>query len=958
MAAAVSVCHAKDYKYETVAGDPMHTRIYTLDNGLKVYLSVNKEEPRIQTFIAVRTGSRNDPAETTGLAHYLEHLMFKGTDKYGTSDAKAEKPLLDKIESLYEEYRTLTDPEARKAKYKEIDSISQVAAKYNIPNEYDKLMSSIGAIGTNAWTSNDCTNYTEDIPANEVENWAKIQSDRFKNMVIRGFHTELEAVYEEYNISLSKDIRKIFAAMLKKIFPTHPYGLQTTLGTQEHLKNPSIVNIKNYFHNYYCPNNTAICMAGDLNPDEVMAIIDKYFGDWKKNPDCKYPYFAPVKDLTAVTDTTVIGLEAEMLMLGWKFDEPKSVQTDTLEIIADLLSNGKAGLVDLDLNQKMKVLQAEVGLDGMRDYSIFYGFGVPKQGQSLEEVKDLIISEIEKVKNGDFDEKMLKAVVNNKKLALYRTMESNRNMANMFVDAFVNGESWESVVNNISRLEKITKQDVVAFAKRHFNNNYAIVYKKMGEDKNQKKIDKPAITPIPSNRDMESQFVTDIKNSHVKEIEPKFVDYDTDLTKTTTGKKKLPVLYVQNNKNGLFNLAFRYPFGTMADKKLAKASEYSNFIGTDKKSAAQLKQEFYNLACNSRISASDDAVTVYISGLAENMEAALELTEDFIKNMKADTEAWKEFVAIEKKSRQDNKLSQTANYYALVDYGVFGEYNPHRNTMSNSELENANPDDLVALLKALPQYEHEVLYYGPLTKEQLTAVIDKKHECAKKLAKGPENKQYTVQTTTANEVYLAPYDAKNIYMRQVNSTNRTWSPDHEPVAALFNEYYGGSMNGVVFQELRETRGLAYNAGARYMMPSVKGRPEYSWTHIITQNDKLKDCLSVFSDIVENVPQSQKAFDIAKQSLTKKLQTERTTKFSIINSYIRAREKGIDYDINKTIYDRLPSLTLQDIVKFEKETMAGKTWKTLILADEKNIDMDVVNKLGTIKRLTTEEIFGY
>ena len=194
---------AKKYEYQSVEGDLTKTRIYTLDNGLKVYLSVNSEKPRIQTYIAVRTGSKNDPAETTGLAHYLEHLMFKGTTHFGTTNAEAEAPLLKDIKDRYERYRLLTDPAQRIQAYHEIDSVSQVAAQYFIPNEYDKLMAAIGAEGTNAFTSNDVTCYTEDIPSNEIENWAKIQSDRFQHMVIRGFHTELEAVYEEYNIYLT-----------------------------------------------------------------------------------------------------------------------------------------------------------------------------------------------------------------------------------------------------------------------------------------------------------------------------------------------------------------------------------------------------------------------------------------------------------------------------------------------------------------------------------------------------------------------------------------------------------------------------------------------------------------------------------------------------------------------------------------------------------------------------------
>ena len=414
---------AKDYKYATVPGDLMQTRIYTLDNGLKVYISVNQEKPRIQTFIAVRTGSKNDPSETTGLAHYLEHLMFKGTKQFGTNNPQAEAPLLDEIEKRYEEYRLVTDPELRRQKYHEIDSISQLAAQYFIPNEYDKLMAAIGAEGSNAYTSNDVTCYTEDIPSNEVENWAKIQSDRFKNMVIRGFHTELEAVYEEYNIGLSSDQRKLFYTISKMLWPNHPYGTQTTIGTQEHLKNPSIVNIKNYFNKWYVPNNVAICMAGDLDPEKTIALIDKYFGDWKPGDDVAQPTFAPLTPLTTPKDSTVIGQEAEQVWMAWRTKEAIALQADTLQLLEDVLSNGRAGLFDLNLNQTMKVQRAIGTSELMHDHGGFFLMGTPKQGQSLEEVRSLMLAEIDKLKKGDFPDNLLPSIINNKKRSYYQLLQ-------------------------------------------------------------------------------------------------------------------------------------------------------------------------------------------------------------------------------------------------------------------------------------------------------------------------------------------------------------------------------------------------------------------------------------------------------------------------------------------------------------------------------------------------------
>lgn len=955
--ALVLPLQAKEYKYQTVPGDLMKTRIYTLDNGLTVYLSVNNEKPRIQTYIAVRTGSRNDPPETTGLAHYLEHLMFKGTRQFGTTDATAEAPLLDSIQNRFEVYRTLKDSLQRRAYYHQIDSISQLAAKYFIPNEYDKLMSSIGAQGTNAYTSNDVTCYVEDIPANEVENWARIQADRFQNMVIRGFHTELEAVYEEYNIGLASDANKLFDAMNALLFPGHPYGTQTTIGTQEHLKNPSIVNIKNYFKRYYVPNNVAICMAGDFDPDKVIALIDKYFGTWKPNPDLSQPQYAPIPERTAPADTTVVGQEAENIYMAWRFDKAASFQTDTLDVISDMLSNGKAGLMDLDLDQQMKWLGGGAFTYPLAEYSGFVMAGYPKEGQSLDDVKALMLGEIEKIKKGDFSEDLLKAVINNKKLSFYTTLESNAGRADMFVNAFINRQKWSDVVGRLDRISGITKQQIVDFARRHFLDNYIAVYKRTGVDSTIKKIDKPEITAIPTNRDMQSAFVTEIINSETEPIQPKFVDFNKDLTKATT-KNGLPVLYVKNTENGRFSLTYYFDFGEESDKWLSYASNYFDYLSTDKITAEQLKQKFYGLACSYGISVGLRTIQIWLNGLSENMPQAMALFEDFIANAKVDTAAYTKYVALVEKDRADNKLDQRVNFGRLQMYGTYGPDNDYRNVPSSAELKEMNPQQLVDKIKALKDYKHTVLYYGPMELNELTAVVDNNHKTAKTLADIPTERPYKLQQTTQNDVMIAPYDAKNIYMIQFHNENRQWNAEQQPVISLFNEYYGGGMNTVVFQELREARGLAYSAYAEYSTPNYEGEPEFAYTFIISQNDKMMDCIRTFNSILDTIPQSDKALELAKQALMKRLATRRVTKSGIINAYLAAKRLGIDYDINKNVYEAVPSLTMDDVVKFEQETMAKKPYRYIILGDEKQLDMEALEKIGPIKRLTTEEIFGY
>ena len=957
IASTAVMAQAQLPKAVTYEGDPMHTQCYTLRNGMKVFLSVNHESPRIAAHIAVRTGSRNDPAETTGLAHYLEHLMFKGTKQFGTSDPVKEAPYLDEIEARYEQYRKVTDPAKRKQLYHEIDSVSQLAAQYNIPNEYDKLMAGIGGIGTNAYTSTDVTCYTEDIPANEVDRWARIQSDRFRNMVIRGFHTELEAVYEEKNIGMAKDMWKLEEALYAKAFPTHPYGTQTTIGTQEHLKNPSITNIKNYYNNYYCPNNIAICMAGDFDPDKVIATLDKYFGDWQPNKNLTRPEFAPLKPITAPVDTTVLGQEAEFVTLAWRFEGGPSLQNDTIEVISEMLSNGTAGLMDLNLNQPQKLMESGVYADEMADYSLLMLMGYPNEGQSLEDVRDLMLGEIEKLRKGDFDDDLLTSVVNNTKLQYLRGLNNNGARARYLVNAFINGVEWEQVVGQLGRMSHMTKQQIVDFANRHLLKNYVCVYKRLGVDTSVKKIEKPAITPIPTNRDKQSDFVKNLMAETVEPIQPRFVDFKKDMNVTET-KAGLPLLYKQNTDDDLFHLVYKFDFGNTADLRYELAFNYLNYLGTKTLTPQQFKQRMYKLACHFDATTSDNFTYVTISGLNENMPQAVALVEDLFKNAAVDTEAYNRLVDQILKARADAKTNQEQCFARLMEYGQFGPNNTYTNILSEEQLRNTNPAELLQLVNGLFNMQHTVAYFGPMSEKDLSASISKLHKTPKNLLDVPFGMDYMEQPTPETEILLAPYDAKNIYMVQYTNSERDWTPEHAPVISLFNEYFGTGMNGIVFQELREARGLAYSAAAVYNQPSRMGHKEDAYTYIITQNDKMMDCVDEFNKLIADIPQSEAAFNLAKESLMKKLASRRTTRFGVLQSYIAAQNRGIDFDIYSKVYQELPKLYLFDIVDFEKENMAGKPYRYLILGNEKELDMDRLQMIAPVKRVSLEEIFGY
>ena len=944
------------YKYETVANDPLGTKMYTLDNGLKVYMSVNKETPRIQTYIAVKVGGKNDPSETTGLAHYFEHLMFKGSQKFGTADYAAEKPLLDEIEALFEVYRN-TENEAERARiYQKIDSVSYLASDYFIPNEYDKLMSLIGAEGTNAYTSTDMTVYVEDIPSNQIENWARIEADRFMHPVIRGFHTELETVYEEKNMSLTRDFRKALEAMDGILCSDHPYGTQTVLGTQEHLKNPSVTNIKNYHKTYYVPNNMAICLSGDFDPDKMLAVIEKYFGQMEPNKDLPEVDFETKTVIETPVSKDVYGLDAENVMIGWKYPGAGTEEAMIADVVSYVLSNGSAGLIDLNLNQQQKVLGAQAMSYTRPDGGEFIIMADPKEGQTLEQAKDLVMGEIAKLRNGEFDESLLTGTINNLKMNQMRSLESNEDRADMYVQSFINGTDWADEVALLENLGKVTKQDVVDWANEYLqDNNYAVIYKRQGEDKTVQKVSAPKITPIKANRDAQSAFLAEIQSTEVKPIEPVYVDYDKKMKFFDVNG--MEVLYAQNKVNDITNISYIYNTGIESDPTLNLAFDYLSYLGTPTRSAEEIAQDMYQLACDFRLTSGTNQTSISISGLAENMPAAMEIVEDLAYNAIPDEAILANLKADMFKYRTDAKLSQSSCFSALQEYVMYGPEFIKKTTMTDEQIKNITSEELLSKIREILGYGHEIRYYGPATAAEAADLLKASHKVVKDAK--PLERVYTQRLPIKEDkVYLAPYDAKQIQYFQYSNKGEKLNLEADPHLGLYNEYFGGGMNAIVFQEMREARGLAYSSSARLYMPSHKEDTYMYYAFIATQNDKMKTAIEAFDEIINDMPESETAFEIAKESLVSRIRTERVSDRQIISSYVTSRELGLTEPRSKQIFEVAQTLTLDDVKAAQQEWVKNREYAYGILGDIKDLDTDYLKTLGPIQTLSLEEIFGY
>ncbi len=941
--------------------DPLNVRYYTFKNGLTLITSVNKKAPRINTMVAVKTGSKNDPSTNTGLAHYLEHMLFKGTDKYGSYDWSKEKPLLDQIDALYEQYNSTKDESQRRLIYKKIDSTSQLAAKFAIANEFDKMCQAMGAEGTNAFTSNDMTVYVNDVPSNMLEKWLSLESERYRNPILRLFHTELEAVYEEKNISLDRDGDKVWEALFGELFKKHNYGLQTTIGTIEHLKNPSLKAIREYYQKYYVPNNMAIIMAGDFNPDDAARLVAEKFAYMQKSEVPEYVYGEETpRNVERAID--IVGPDAENVTIGFRLPGAKSKEARIIKLIDLLLNNSSAGFIDLNLVKQQKVLSANSGTDVMKDYSMFILTGKPKAGQKLEEVRDLLLGELSRIRKGEFDDKMLKAILLNEEIRQLEAYKDNGSRTSFLMTTFVNGVDYRVAASELALMAEIKKEEIMAVANEYLNNDRVVIFKRKGEAVKATKIDKPEIHPVELNRDKQSDFVKNWLSLSAESLKPTFFE-KSNVTMAKSGAAT--VYYVKNDENKLFNLTWRFGAGNYQDKRLGLLFSYLKYLGTKKMSSEAFSKEMYALGCSFNAFASDKKSYLMLSGPNENLQAALQLVMDLLNNAQANEAALNNIVSDILKSRENSMSNARAIQRQLSQYVLFGSQNPSKWIIKNSDLKKITTSELLKLLKVVLASPYDLGYFGPMALESsdksavtLSSVL-KSNGCAPKGFKAIESPMvvFKEKKMTQNEVYFAHYE-------QVQASINWWSNagDFEetmrPTVTAFNQYFGGDMSSVVFQNIREAKALAYSTYATFNTPKELFRPNVMTAFVGTQADKFHDAIASMNELLQKLPVNEEVFDLAKQSIVNRIETERMMPENYIGALWSMEESGDKEDRSKGIYREIANIHMETIRKFHEEKVSKQTYHLAVVASRDKIKKADLEKYGMVTEVTLEELFGY
>lgn len=937
--------------------DPMQLKEHTLSNGMKLFMSVLKDQPRVLGHIVVRAGAKNDPPETTGLAHYMEHMMFKGSDRLATLNWEKEKELLDKIEQLFEAHREESEPEKRKAIYKEIDRLSYEASKFASANEYDRLISQLGAKHVNAYTWKDQTVYYSEVPSNELERWMKVESERFRKLVLRLFHTELETVYEEFNMIQVRDKFKVYSEVSKSLFAPHPYGTHDTIGKGEHLKQPSQTNIYRFFEKYYVPNNMALVLVGDFEPEEAIKLAEKYFGSFQPNYELEKD--APLPQPASMTEDrhiTIYGAEAAFMEIAWRFGPAKSKEGYLLQLLDVLLQNGQAGVFDIELLQPQKLLSAYTYPVLMAEHSHFHIGGRPREGQSLREVENLLLETLQKVARGEFPDWLVEAAANELIRRRMKMLETNQGRSELIVDAYVLGIPYEQEMQFPDIIRSLGKEDITQLAEHMLHQPKVLVHKEVGEDPNIMRVEQPPITPVELNRTDFSAFAKEVLNMPVEEPKPAFPKLD-ELMQTGKLAGQQPFTYIKNKVNTLFDLFYIFnDLGRWHDPLIPVALTFLRWANTEQYSSTEIEQEFYKLGLEYKYNLNDTRSSIQLSGLDEYLPEGINLLEHFFRRLKARPEALANMADDIIKAREDRKKNKEFLLRkALVQLAKYGENRPINYTLSNEELQALSPREIEQTLRQLFDHPHEVLYFGSQDMSEVEKALKQHHQAGKADTKPKQARLFTQIDRPGNEVFFLHYPSVQTEIILLSKRNPKFDPEDAIFARWYNNYFGYGLSSIVFQEIREAKGLAYSTYTRYTSPDEPQKAHYLEAFVGTQPDKMGLAIDTLKDITQNMPIVASQMEQARQGVLRQIATTRFNRDWPFWKKRQMERLGLTQLPEQLTYERLQKAGIDELINFHEKRIKNATYTYLVLGDKQHIDWKYLRTIGPVTEVDADEL---
>ena len=945
--------------YQSQAEDlnALKVKEYRLENGLTVWLNEDHSQPKVFGAVVVKAGAKDCP--DTGIAHYFEHMMFKGTDRIGTLDYEAEKVLLDSIAMKYDELAMTEDTAARARLQKEINELSIRSSEYVIPNEFNRLINRFGGSGLNAATSYDATIYFNTFSPQYMVQWAEINSERLINPVFRLFQSELETVYEEKNMYGDFIGGQVMDTLMARYFGPHPYAYPI-IGSTKNLKNPRLTEMHKFFEDYYVASNMALILSGDFDAQQVMPILEKAFsrirsGNAPKQEKVMLPPFNGRETMKVKFPIPFI----KAMGLGFRGVSANHEDQVALNIAVNLLNNSNGtGYLD-KLMVEHKLMGALAINESMNEAGILAVAIMPKLLiQSYSSAEKIVWDEINRVKNGDFSDEMFNSLKLEQKRQYASSLENIDSRATIMMNLFSQGKSWNDYLNEVARIESITKEDVVRVAQKYFSNNYLCVTKSTGKYPKDN-LPKPAFSPVvPRNADASSSYAKQLEKIPEQQVAPRIIDFEKDVK--TSKLTPLVTLYTTPNPlNDIFTLNISYGIGALEQPELMQLTNYLQLLGTESLSFEQFRSRLQSIGSTLAFDVTPDAFVMKVTGFDNHIDETMKLVGDFIRHAKADDKKLRQIV-------DDAKVSEKAFFKsgdnvasALLEQVKYGDQSRYLRKLSLSQIKKLKGKDMLAIYDKVRSVQCDLHYCGTLPVEKVIGTI-RQHlplERTTVASNSPyyrELKQYDRPTVFFIDM---PDMAQSIVYGYVKG-DPVDDKASRHASRLFSVYFGGDMSSLMFQEIREFRSFAYRTSGRYQLPNHahKGTAGSFTAMLSTQSDKTLDALGVLDSLIREMPLKPERVEAVKQMLVNRINNDYPPFRNLSEKVASARMEGFDRDPAEEFLRDIATMDMQDISRFYREQISGRPVVYVIAGNRKHIDMKKLAEYGTIIKVKKKDIY--
>ena len=936
-------------------------KTFKLANGLTVYVWEDDTQSDVYGIVGVRAGSYDDPEQYTGLAHYLEHMLFKGTQKIGALDWAKEEPIYNQIIAKYDEMAAEQDPAKKEEIGMQINELTIEAAKISSSVEYCNLCELIGDKVTNAWTSYDYTMYVNKVPAYRMNQWLTLASERFVNPVFREFQTELETVYEEYNRSKDNPSREVQEKMLETVFGKTPYA-RSVIGLGEHLKNPQLSKLIEFYNKWYVPGNMVLVIAGNVKANDIIGKIGTTFG---KLPAGEVPVrnVAPDEKIQGRMQKTIYAGYSPVVYLFYNGIKSGAEDEIPLEVVMALISNSsETGVAD------KLVLDGEIssvggGVLSFKEQGRLIIEGVPlydnnqRRYATNKSTEKKLLAVIEKIRNGEFTDEDVELAKNNLCMQIELAMEDNETVASQLAESFIYGQDPTDLVNRVEKIKAVTTEQIKAIAKKYFDDNYLVLnFEKEKGNQPKDKISKPKYKPLIQAEGQQSMFAQQFKYVRAGAVT------DTKMNLSKVQSKKINELselnYTNNPNSNIFDLTIRYGAGTKVYPKLAYAATLMNDAGImGNYKSQELKKQFAKLNVDYSVSANDDYLTIRVQGEESSLTAACDLLSKLILMPELDEKQLNRLKNNILASRYIRRWDPSSGNQPLLQYVIYRENSPYIKEPSDYVVNDMTIADLTGDITRAATYAARIYYTGAMPfddvhkilSEHLPLVANEKPSDSpqdRPIADAPENTIYFYANNDAKQAQIYFYFPMLKY-----------SKEQEVLANAFYEYFSGGFNGLVLTEIRVKRSMAYSTGATTVPPTVAGNPIFFYGTIGTQNDKTIDAVTVFMDLLKDMPRHDWRIDNIKAYLLQQCQTSAPSPRDLPFSKDAYRLLGFEGEPMDEMIEQINALTIDDIYKFYEDNIKGKPVVIGITGNPKDFNVNDLSKYGKVNKIGPKQIYN-